>query len=109
MRVRSLTTIVIFLTITCMPLALLAMEDDLTIVATDEAFQEARGWEDFLKAKEIPIAHSTPNEFAKGSKAKYIVLMGGIDEPDGIRDIVKEVLSKEEFQSISQARKDSGL
>ena len=100
--VRSFITIAIFLTIICMPPALLAMADDLTIVATDEAFQEAKGWMDFLKAKEIPIVHITPNEFAKGSKAKYIVLMGGMDEPYGIRDIAQKVLSKEEFQSISK-------
>jgi len=102
MRVRSLISMVIFLTIICMPLASLAMADDLTIVATDEAFQEARGWVDFLKAKEIPIAHITPNEFAKGSKAKYIVLMGGMDEPSGIRDIAQKVLSKEELRSMSR-------
>lgn len=100
MRVRNKITMVIFLTIICIPLVSLATEDDLTIVATNEAFQEAQGWVDFLRAKDIPLTHVTPQEFTKSSEAKYIVLMGGIDEPDGIGDILKKVLSKEEFQSI---------
>jgi len=102
MKVRSLIAIVIFLTIICMPLIPLAITDDLTIVATNEVFQEAQEWVDFLRAKEIPLTHVTPPEFTKGSEAKYIVLMGGMDEPDGIRDIVKKILSKEELQSISR-------
>jgi len=32
--------------------------------------------------------------------------MGGMDEPDGIKEIVKKVISTEEFQSIS--RDDNG-
>jgi hypothetical protein len=95
-------TIVILLKIIYMPLASLAMEDDLTIVATNQTFQEAQEWVDFLRVKEIPLTHVTPQEFINTNKAKYIVLMGGIDEPDGIRDILKKVLSKEEFQSISR-------
>jgi hypothetical protein len=82
-------------------MVLLAMTDDLVIVATDEVFQEARGWVDFLRAKEIPLTHVTPQKFNEGSEAKYIVLMGGMDEPDGISDLVKNVLSKEELRSIS--------
>lgn len=102
MRIMKLITTLTFLAIICMPLTPLAMEDNLTIVATDEVFQEAQEWVDFLKAKEIPLTHVTPQKFTKGSEAKYIVLMGGMDEPDGIRDILRNVLSTEELHSISR-------
>ncbi|MBW1916244.1 MAG: hypothetical protein JRI86_15140 [Deltaproteobacteria bacterium] len=101
MRIRAFIVLISLIAI-CIFYVPSVMAEDLTIVATDEAYQEAQGWVDFLRAKEIPLTHVTPQEFAKGSEAKYIVLMGGMDEPEGIRDIAQKVLSKEELQSIFQ-------
>ncbi|MBW1806013.1 MAG: hypothetical protein JRJ06_06570 [Deltaproteobacteria bacterium] len=88
MRIRAFIVLISLIAI-CIFYVPSVMAEDLTIVATDEAYQEAQGWVDFLRAKEIPLTHVTPQEFAKGSEAKYIVLMGGMDEPEGIRDIAQ--------------------
>jgi len=102
MRVRRTATVLAVVAIFCTALAHTATAQDLIIVATKATFQDAQGWVDFLKMKEIPLKHITPQEFTKGKKEKYIVLMGGMDEPDGIRDIAKGVLTKGEFQSVTQ-------
>ena len=87
------------------PLAHTAMTDDLIVVATRATFKDAQGWVDFLKSKEIPIKHVTPQEYANFSKEKYIVLMGGMDELDGIKDIVQGLLTKEELEYITRKGK----
>ena len=102
MRVRRTAIVVAVISILCMALAHTAMAEDLIVVATEATFKDAQGWVDFLKMKEIPLKHITPQEFSKYRKEKYIVLMGGMDEPDGIRDIAKELLTKEEFQWVTQ-------
>ena len=76
--------------------------ETLTVVATDAVYHQAKEWTDFLEEKEITFRHVTPTEFAKGVKAKHIVLMGGLDEPRGIKDIVKNLLSEETLEQVGQ-------
>lgn len=90
------------LTVFCVMLTQTVIAEELVIVATDETFQDAKGWVDFLEAKEIPIKHITPREYSDANKAKYFVIMGGMDEKGGTRSIVKDLLTREEFDWVTQ-------
>lgn len=80
----------------------MAQESKLIVVANKATYQEAQEWVDFLVSKEVPVQHVTPSDFAKYKKQKYIVIMAGMDEAEGIADIVKEVLSADEFKWLSE-------
>ena len=79
-----------------------ASEDALTVVATHETYEQAGGWLDFLQSKDVQVHHVTPLEYANGIDARYIVIMGGLDEPEGIKDIVVKILSEKEMMQVSQ-------
>ena len=102
MRIGRTATVAAVIAILCMALAHTAMAEDLIVVATKATYQASQKWVDFLISNEVPVKHVTPQEFAKYKKEKYVVLMGGMDEPNGIKDIAKEVLTEEEFQWVTQ-------
>lgn len=106
MRIKMKGITVTALTVLCIILSRPVIAEELVIVATNDTFQEAQGWVDFLEAKEIAVKHITPKEYSGGHEAKYFVIMGGMDEEDGIQVIVKDLLASEEFQWVS--RKDNG-
>lgn len=102
MKARK-TIIVLALVVTLsLALASMAMAQDLIVVATKAAYQDAQKWSDFLKSQDVPLKHVTPGEFANYKKEQYIILMGGVDEADGIKDLLKKALSDREFESISK-------
>jgi len=92
----------VIMSILCIAMANTAMAQDLIVVATKATSQDAQKWTDFLMSNEVPLKHITPQEFEKYKKEQFVVLMGGMDEPDGIRELAKETLSEEEFEYVTQ-------
>jgi hypothetical protein len=76
---------------------------DMIVVATKATFKKAQPWVDFLKSKEVPVKNVLPSEFAKYQGEPYVVLMGGMDEAGGIKDLAKKALTPEEFTWITTA------
>ena len=101
---RARRTIIVLAVVATLSLALasMAMARDLIVVASKAAYQDVQKWVDFLRSKHVPLKHVTPGEFANYKKEQYIILMGGVDEADGIKDLLKKALSDREFELISK-------
>lgn len=101
---RSVKTLAvgIVLFLMCFSAAAAAMADELLIVASEASYEASQQWVDFLTFHEVPLKHITPQEFDKFKTEKYVVVMGGLDEADGIKDLAKELLDDEEFRDASQ-------
>ncbi|MBW1999102.1 MAG: hypothetical protein JRJ29_14205 [Deltaproteobacteria bacterium] len=102
MRVIRTLTVGAALCLLCVGLTNTASAKELIVVASKATYEASQKWVDFLTLHEVPLKHITPQEFNKYKKSPFIVLMGGIDEPDGIMALAKEVLSEDEFRYIAQ-------
>jgi hypothetical protein len=68
----------------------------LIVVANDQSYELASPWVNFLKTESVPFTRIQPSDFEKYKKEKNIVILGGPTEPDGVGEIVKQALTKEE-------------
>jgi hypothetical protein len=50
----------------------------------------------------VPFTRIKPSDFEKYKKEKNIVIIGGPTEPDGVGEIVKQALTKEEQDYVSE-------
>jgi len=80
-----------------------AMAQDLIIVGTESTMDASQDWLSFLQTQEVPCVVVTPAEFGEHNKGDYIVVMGSMDEAEDIKAILKELLTAEEMEWISQA------
>jgi hypothetical protein len=101
MSMKRIMMVLAVVAILCSAFVQNAMADDLIVVATKATQQASLNWVSFLESNEVPLKLVTPQEFSKHKQKKYIILMGGVDEPEGIRELVKEALSGEEMQWVS--------
>jgi hypothetical protein len=76
--------------------------DNLVVIATDAAWKNAEKWVGFLQSKQVPLKHVTPKDFATAKNEKFLVLMGGMDEADGIKAIATEALTPDEVKWVSE-------
>jgi glycine betaine/choline ABC-type transport system substrate-binding protein len=86
----------------CCGSATTALSKDLIVVASKATYEAAHEWVGFLTIQEVPLKHVTPQDFKAHEKEPYVVVMGGLDELDGIKEIARELLSEEEFKHVSQ-------
>ena len=80
-----------------------AMAQDLIIVGTGSTMDASQDWLSFLKTQEVPCVVVNPAEFGEHNKEDSIVVIGSMDESEDIKAILKEVLTAEEMEWISQA------
>jgi len=83
------------------PMAVLGAET-LVVVATKPTYQAAQRWVDLLTTKGIATKNVEPSQFGQYKQSEYIVLMGGVDEPGGIKDLVKKAVGEKELAALSQ-------
>ena len=76
--------------------------DKLVVVATEKTFEDSAAWAEFLIDGEVPLQHVTPQAFESNKKARFVVIMGSLDETGGVKSLVEECLSRIEFQRVSQ-------
>jgi len=74
----------------------------LIVVANDPSYELASAWVNFLNNESVPFTRIKPSDFEKYKKEKNIVILGGPTEPDGIGEIVKQALTKEEQDYVSE-------
>ncbi len=102
MRLVKTLTAGMVLCLLCLSVATTAMAEELIVVASEATFEASQKWVDFLTLNEVPLKHVSPQEFDKVKKNKYVVVMGGLDEADGIKGLAKELLDDGEFKHINQ-------
>ena len=78
---------------------------DLIVVATKDTQKACKDWLGFLESKEIPVKLVTPDSFSSVKDELYIVVMGSLDESNGIAEIAKEALTADEFKSAGSEGK----
>ena len=99
---RKQVVIVFFVILLCGIFAQKAMAQELIIVASKSSQQASQNWFDFLQAKEIPVKILTPQELGNDKEAEYIVIQGGINESEGVKDLLNEVLTDADVKWVSQ-------
>ncbi len=78
-----------------------AAAKDLIVVASKTTQEASQDWIDFLESNEIPMKIITPYSFSKYKEELYIIVLGSVNESDGIKEIAKDALTAEEIQSIT--------
>ncbi len=76
--------------------------DELVVVATPESYAKAADWQKFLTSKNIPLKNVAPSDVAAFKDAQRVVLLGPLDEPNGIKPLVEKALIKAEFEKMNQ-------
>jgi hypothetical protein len=84
-------------------LAPVASAKDLIVVATPATFAKHADWSKFLASKKIPVKNVAPSNPAGFKDAPYLVLLGGMDEADGIKSLAEKALSKSELDRMNMA------
>ena len=80
----------------------MAQTSTLIVVATKATYQAAQRWVDFLTAQGVELKNVEPAEFKNYEKEKYVVLMGGMDEPGGIKDLVTKAVGEKDAAALSK-------
>jgi len=80
----------------------LAEESELIVVASQPTYDSAIRWSSFLEVKEIPVKHITASEFEGYKKEQYIVVMGIPTEPGEGDDLLKALLTEDEYRYVGQ-------
>jgi hypothetical protein len=102
LKEKNFTIVLVLLVLFCVLFAQTAVADDLIVVTSPSTQQGSQKWFDFLMAKEVPVKVVNPKEFGNYKQEKYIVIMGSMDESEDIKAILRETLSGEEFQWVSE-------
>ena len=98
-KFQIISTMVIVFTV----LSFVHAEDKrLVIVASESTYKAAQEWTEFLYNNDVPYKHVTAAEFPNFKKSQYIVVMGSPGEAGGMGGIVKEALSPQETEWVSQ-------
>lgn len=84
-------------------LAPIAAAADLTIVATKATMAKNADWAKFLDGKNIPVKNVEPANLAGFKDAQYVVVLGALDEADGVKPLVEKALIKAEFDQMNKA------
>lgn len=79
-----------------------AQQKRLLIVANDANYALAQPWIGLLEGESVPFLRIKAPEFEKYKNERYIAILGGPNETEGIGDIVKKALTKEEVDFVSQ-------
>jgi hypothetical protein len=79
-----------------------ARANDLIIVVSQSTQQGSQKWFDFLNVNDVPIKIIAPDEFEIHKLEKYIVIMGSMDEGEDVKNLLKQALTSEEMNLVSQ-------
>jgi hypothetical protein len=78
---------------------------DLIVVATKTTQNNSLDWLGFLESKEIPVKRITPESFSGYKGELYIIVLGSLDEKNGVVEIAKDALTADEFKTLEESGK----
>jgi len=102
MKARKIFMILGMVAVLCLALAPIASAAELVVVATPESYAKASDWQKFLASKEISLKNVAPSDLTAFKNAQYVVLLGPLDEANGIKPLVEKALIKAEFDQMNQ-------
>jgi hypothetical protein len=102
MKARKIFMILGMVAVLCLALAPIASAAELVVVATPESYAKAADWQKFLASKEISLKNVPPSDLTAFKNAQYVVLLGPLDEANGIKPLVEKALIKAEFDQMNQ-------
>lgn len=76
-------------------------EAKLIVVGTQISLDMAKDFLTTLYKESVPVTIVT-SQFEKVKKEKYIIVLGGVNEPGGVGGFVKQVLTNQEQDASSQ-------
>jgi hypothetical protein len=97
-----IVTVLLALSLALSSTAALAAGQELVVVANKPTFQAAQKWVDFLTTKGLTVKHVEPSQFGANKGAPYMVVMGGVAEPGGISDLIKEAVGAQDFAALAK-------
>ncbi len=103
MKARRLFITLGLVAVLCLALAPIASAAELTVVATQATLAKNADWTKFLASKTIPVKTAAPSDAAALKDAQYVVLIGAMDEADGIKSLCEKALIKAEFDQVNKA------
>jgi cellobiose-specific phosphotransferase system component IIB len=74
----------------------------LIIVTNEVNYELDKDVINFIATRGVPIERVSPVDFGKYKGEKYILVLGGPNDDEGLGDIVKEVLSTDEVNYVNQ-------
>jgi len=77
-------------------------KENVVILANLIDYPRANGLFDFLENNDFKTIHASADDIKRYKKEKFIIILGGPDAPDGIGEIVQEVLMLPEQNSIRE-------
>jgi len=100
-----LTTGIVMATLMCLGGVVTAMADDSLILVGNKASLEcARSFTDFLVSLDIPVKEVCARDFEKYKSEKYIIILGGSQkESEGLGDVIRRLLTKEDLEWITES------
>jgi len=75
----------------------------IVVLANSIDYANAQDFFGFLGNRGIEVVHSTASEFESYKSEKFVVILGGPDAPEGVGDIVSEVLGESEEEAIRES------
>lgn len=103
MKARRLFIVLGMVAVLFMALAPVVSAAELVVVATPDSLAKAAAWTNFLDSKDIKIKNVAPSNLADFKDEPYVVLLGPLDEADGIKPLVEKALSKSELDRMNMA------
>ena len=100
MKTKRMLMILGMVAVLGLALAPIASAAELVVVATPESYAKAADWQKFLTSKQIPLKNVAPSNLAAFKDAQYVVLLGPLDEANGIKPLVEKALIKAEFDQM---------
>ena len=102
-RIKGVLAVIVGIGL-CLSFAIQATGQELrlTVVANQDGYRLAENWFEFLKNESVPFKQTLPAEFEGNKKEKLIVILGGPNEPGGLGDIVRQLLTKEEVEWVGK-------
>jgi hypothetical protein len=99
--IRKWFIMLLFALLFTMPTTWAIAGEPMTVVADSYNQNKAQKWVDFLLSKEVKVEFCEPADFDSVKTAKYIAIMGGVDDPD-IKKLITDIIGAEEVDALAQ-------
>ena len=102
MKTISKYSFLCLIVLTCiLPPALAAADEPMTVVANSQNQTKAQKWVDFLLMNEVDVEFVEPGDFNSIKTAKYVAIMGGVDDP-AVKKLVSDILGPNEATAMAK-------
>jgi len=80
----------------------LAAAGQLTVVANETTYKESADWVDRLKENGVVVNRARATEVAGYKSEKYVFVIGGVSEPEGIGELIRQLLKPDDVKWLEE-------